>query len=271
MAPSRSPGEFRARYGPWALVAGATEGIGREFARQLAARGTHLVLVARREALLAETASAIQAGFPVQVRTAALDLAAADLIDRLRPVLAGLEVGLLVYNAALSVLQDFAATSPDDLLRQLYVNCRGPLLLCRELAGPMAARGRGGIVLMSSASGFVGSGLAATYAATKAFDSVLGEGLWQDLHPRGVDVLACVAGATRTPNFERQMRGPQRAGIPVMEPADVAREALDALGGPPLRVVGRGNRLAAFLLTRLLPRPRASALMTASTRALHGS
>jgi short-subunit dehydrogenase len=271
MAPSRSPEEFQARYGPWAVVAGATEGIGREFARQLAARGMHVVLVARREALLTETAGEIQAGFGVQVRTTALDLAAADLVERLRPALAGVEIGLLVYNAALSVLQDFDATSPDDLLRQLYVNCRGPLLLCRELAAPMAARGRGGIVLMSSASGFVGSGLTATYAATKAFDSVLGEGLWQDLRPRGVDVLACVAGATRTPNFERQMRGPQRAGIPVMEPADVAREALAALGGPPLHVVGRGNRLAAFLLTPLLPRPRASRLMTRSTRALHGS
>ena len=270
MAPNRSPEEFRARYGPWALVAGATEGIGREFARQLAGRGIHLVLVARRQAPLEETAAELRARHAVEVRTAALDLAGEDLIERLRPALEELEVGLLVYNAGLSVLQDFAETSRDDHLRQLYVNCRGPLLLCHALGREMAARGRGGIVLMSSASGFVGSGLVATYAATKAFDSVLGEGLWQDLHPRGVDVLACVAGATRTPSFERQMRG-ARAGIPVMEPAAVAREALEALGGPPLRVVGRANRLAAFLITRLLPRTRASRLMTRSTRSLHGS
>ena len=96
----------------------------------------------------------------------------------------------------------FLDQSLDDKLRILDVNCRGPLILTHELGTAMAARRRGGILLMSSLAGFQGSPLVATYAATKAFNTVFAEGLWYELRREGVDVMACCAGATRTPAYE---------------------------------------------------------------------
>lgn len=260
---------FREHYGPWALVAGASEGMGLAFGEQLAGRGLNVVLLARREAVLAEEAERLRAKHGVEVRCAALDLASEDLVEQLAPSIEGLELGLLVYNAGLSYLERFQDVAVERALAQLYVNCRGPLLLAHALGKPMLERGRGGILLMSSAAGFAGSGLVATYAATKAFDNLLGEGLARDFEGTGVDVTTCVAGATRTPNFDRQMKG-AGGGIPVMKPEDVVREALERMGSKPLVVAGTVNKLAVFATSRMLPRQVASRAMTSSTYKLKG-
>jgi uncharacterized protein len=262
---------FAQRYGPWAVVAGASEGIGKAWAEALAARGLSLVLVARRPGPLEETAQALRDTHRIQVRSATLDLASDRVARDLAPALEGVQVGLLVYNAGVSIVAPFPELPVEAHLNQLYVNCRGPLLLVHALTPAMARRGRGGVVLMSSAAGFVGTGLLATYAATKAFDTVLAEGLASDLGAKGIDVLGVVAGATRTPTFERQMAAGDTSGVPIMQPADVVREALAALGRRPLVVVGRSNRLAAWLLTRVLSRRRAGRLMTRANAKLAGS
>jgi len=264
---SSTASRFADRYGPWALVAGASEGLGREYALQLAARGLSLVMVARDAARLENAASEVRAK-GVEVRTAALDLGSEAMLRELGPSLEGIEIGLLVYNAGLSTQQNFFDADLDDHLQKLYVNCRGPVVLAHHLGRAMSARRRGGIILMSSVAGFVGNGLNALYAATKAFDTVLGEGLARDLERRGVDVLAMVAGATRTPHFERSQTGSRR-GVPLMEPAEVVDEALRSLGRTSLRVAGR-NKLAAILLTRLLSRSRASRLLTRASHAVAG-
>ena len=200
--------DFRSKYGPWALVAGASEGIGAAFADELAARGLPLILLARRVEPLDALAAQLRAAHGVEVRTASVDLGAPSLLDDVRRVCAGLEVGLLVYNAAVSLIGPFLEQSLDDKLRALDVNCRGPLILSDELGRAMVRRGRGGIVLMSSLAGTQGTPYVATYAATKAFNLVLAEGLWDELREHGVDVLACRAGATRTPAFERSKPAP---------------------------------------------------------------
>jgi short-subunit dehydrogenase len=261
---------FADRYGPWAVVAGASEGIGRAWAQALASRGLSLVLIARRPGPLEETAQALRDAHGVQVRSATLDLASERIAQDLAPALEGVDVGLLVYNAGVSVIAPFHELPVDAHLHQLYVNCRGPILLARALAPAMVERGRGGIVLMSSAAGFVGSRLLAIYAATKAFDTVLAEGLAADLARSGVDVLGVVAGATRTPNFERQMAAGDTGVVTVMQPEDVVKEALAALGSRPLVVAGRANRMAAFLLTRVLSRRRAGSLMAGANARLAG-
>ena len=258
---------FSDRYGPWALVAGASEGIGAAFARSLARRGLDLLLIARREDKLRATAAAIAAEYEVRVDCFALDLAASDLLARVREGVGEREIGLLVYNAAYSNIGDFFEQSLEDKLRALDVNCRAPLTLCHELGGPMRARGRGGIILMGSMSGMQGSPRLATYAATKAFDLVLGESLWGELRGHGVDVLTCVAGATRTPGFEATASDSR---APVMEPHQVAEEALTALGWQPSLVPGLPNKLASLILSRLPRRRRvlimASALAGDGTR-----
>src|SRR5689334_20500885 len=145
----------------------------------------HIVLVARRAELLAQLADELR-GKGVEVITAALDLGAPDLQERLERATRDLEVGLVVYNAAYSLIGDFISQDLESKLRVLDVNCRGPIIVAHTLGVPMAARGRGGIILMSSLAGTQGSPHLSTYAASKAFNLVLGEGLWDELGARGI-------------------------------------------------------------------------------------
>ncbi|APR80713.1 putative short chain dehydrogenase [Minicystis rosea] len=259
---------FRTKYGPWALVAGASEGIGKAFAAELAARGLHLVLVARRAALLDDLAAQLRAAHGVEVRTASIDLASPSVLDEVRAATEGLEVGLVVYNAAYSLVGRFLDQPLADKLRIVDVNCRGPLILADTFGRDMVARGRGGIIIMASLAAAQGTAFVATYAASKAFDLVLAESLWDELRDHGVDVLACRAGATRTPAYERSR--PASEPAPVMEPEAVAREALAALGKTPSMVTGLLNGAVAFLMGRVLPRRAAVSIMGRATRKMYG-
>jgi short-subunit dehydrogenase len=258
--------DLRERYGAWALIAGASVGLGAEFARQLAAQKINLVLVARNAAALEALATELRAG-GVEVRTLAIDLADAQLDARLEEATRGLEIGLVVYNAAHSRIGPFLDQPLDEQLRTIDVNCRGPLVVAHRFGRAMRARGRGGIVIMTSLAASQGSPMIATYAATKAFDLVLAESLWEELAGAGVDVLACRAGATRTPAYEASK---PVAPTPMMEPAPVVRAALAALGRAPSVVPGGFNRFAAFLLNRMMPRRFAIRTMGRATRKVYG-
>lgn len=260
-------GDFARKYGPWALVAGASEGLGAEYGRQIAARGLNVLLVARRAAALESLAGEIRAAHRVEVRTVVLDLGSADLEARLRAVIEGLEIGLLVYNAAYSAIGDFVDAPLADALRTIDVNCRGPVVLAHVIGQQLAARGRGGIVIMSSMAAGQGSPLIATYAATKSFARVLAEGLWSELGPRGVDVLACCPGATRTPNYARSQ--PRGGEALVGEPGPAVQATLSALGRRMSVVPGLVNALSALFMG-LLPRRRAVQIMGRATRSIYG-
>jgi short-subunit dehydrogenase len=242
---------FDRRYGPWALVAGAAVGLGAEYARQVAGRGLGVVLVDRDGAALERTAAEI-AATGAGIRPLELDLARADVADAVQAATADLELGLLVYNAAIGTVSRFLEMTPALMQSMLDVNCRAPMLLVRALAPPMVARGRGGIVVMSSMSGNFGSAQLAVYAATKAFDLVFADALWVELREHGIDVLAVQPGSTRTPGWESSQTEEMRAPGPhVMEPAAVVAEALDALGVEPVVVPGEQNREGARLLAGL--------------------
>lgn len=246
--------EFARRYGPWALVAGGSEGIGAAFARALADRGVDLILVARRAAPLARLAARL----PTRTVTVATDLAADEAVPAVARAASGREVGLVVANAAYAPTGAFLSTDPRRSLRALTLNCRTPLLLAHHFLPAMVARGHGGLIIMSSLAGLQGSPGIVTYAATKAFGTVLAEGLWAELRGNGVDVLACVAGAVATPNLARAM--PRRA--PGTVPPDrVAAAALLALGRRPRTVPGGLARIAAAVMSRLLPRSAAIRLI----------
>ena len=258
---------LRDRYGPWALVAGASAGLGEAFARRLAATGLDLVLLSRRQEALDRLAGELRAAHGVEVRTCALDLGRPDLAGAVRALAEGLEVGLLVYNAAHSVIGPFVDRPLEEQIRVLDVNCRGSLVLCHLLGGSMARRGRGGIVIMTSIAGSQGNPLLASYAASKAFGLVLAEGLWSELRERGVDVVACRAGATDTPGYASSR---PRKKVPLMAPDDVVEAALRALGRRPSVVPGALNRTAAFAFGRLLPRRVSISIMGRATRRLYG-
>ena len=203
----------------------------------------------------------------VRVRTAAVDLGDPGVVPAVKRLVGEDEVGLLVYNAAASAIGPFLEVPAEAHLRVLEVNCRGPLLLAHLLGRPMARRGRGGILLMASLAGSQGSPLVASYAASKAFAIVLAEGLWAELREKGVDVVACRAGATRTPAY---LATRPRREVPLLQPDDVAAEALAALGRGPTVVPGALNKAVAFALSRLLPRRAAIAVMGRGTRRLYG-
>src|SRR5262249_20300496 len=155
---------FVSKYGPWAVVAGASEGLGAAFAAALAARGCKLLLLARRAEHLEDIANLLRSTTKVEVRTEVFDLARADLPSALLALMEDLEVGLAVYNAAYAPVGDLVSRPIDDLLRVVDVNVRGPLVFARTLAPRMVARGRGGIVLMSSLAGYQGAPRIAAYA-----------------------------------------------------------------------------------------------------------
>jgi short-subunit dehydrogenase len=251
---------FCDRYGPWALVAGASKGIGAAFAELLAERGLNLVLIARNQAELTTFARDIERRRGVQVRTIAVDLAVETSLPPLIKEIENLEIGLLVYNAALSPIGPFLSLSPEDHLRVLQTNCRAPLLLTRAAAERMRQRRRGGIVLMSSFSGLQGGPWFAAYSATKAYLITLAESLREELKGDGVDVIAPIAGAVGTPTYWSGLKG-RRSGVPVMRPEQAARLALKHLGRRGSVVLGLFNTISAFALNKLLGRGARTRLM----------
>lgn len=257
---------FRAAYGPWAVVAGASEGLGAEWATQLAALGLNLVIIARRADRLDELANKIKVASQVDVRVVPLDLAMPDIGDVVTAATADIDIGLLVYNAARSVIGTFLDQPLADHFDEIQVNVRAPLTLAHTLGKRFVARGHGGIILMSSLSATMGSSYIANYAATKAYNLVLAEGLWEELRTRGVDVLACSAGAVGTPNYAASQ--PQRNQASMLPQAVVA-ETLPQLGKVPSFIPGQSNRLAAFALRRLMPRRATIKLMGGVMRGMY--
>ncbi len=241
--------DFHRRYGPWALVAGASEGLGEEFVRQLAWRGIDVVALAEKPEPLAQVCEGIAASHGVAVRSVVADLRDANAADVVRRETRDIDVGLVVYNAAHAEVGTFVEQSLESKLATIDVNCRGPARLVHELAPRLVERGRGGIILLSSMAGRQGTPLVATYAASKAFNLVLAESLYEELRPRGVDVLGWCPGATDTPGYRRSR--PRDDGFfapPVMAVQPVVREALEALGQRPSGVAGGANRLSSMLL-----------------------
>jgi short-subunit dehydrogenase len=261
-------GEFARRYGPWAFIAGASEGMGAAHAREAAARGLGVVLAARRTALLEKLAAEIRAEHGVQTRCLELDLGDADVGERVRAATADLEVGLLVYNASSVVPGSFVELPLAHHLASLDVNCRGLVLLGHVFAPAMAARGRGGVLIMTSGSALAGSAHLSLYHATKAFDLILAESLWAELAPRGVDVLGVIAGGTNTPHTLATGIDFAELGAPVMQPADVVREAFDHLADGPVWIPGEHNR-AAFGAMQPIPRRDLVQGMSATVRRIY--
>lgn len=258
---------FTERYGPWAVVAGASEGLGAAFSRSIAAYGVNLIMLARRTEPLQELAQSIRTSCGVQTQTASLDLASNNVQAEFERQIEGREIGLLIYNAAYSTIAPYYRVSIADKQRHMAVNCNSPVVLSSVLASGMIQRGHGGMIFMSSATSLRGTELLATYAATKAFNTILAESLWQEFRPHGVDVLGVVAGATSTPNYEKTQPAKIRFAPAAQDPNALAQAALKRLGkGYPIWLSTWQVGLVAALLTRLLPRSAAVRFLSSTTR-----
>jgi len=231
-------------YGPWAVIAGGSEGVGSAFADSLAQAGINVVLIARKSGPLEETANKVRA-HGVQVRTLSLDLLLPDAVAQIRQVTDDLEIGLLIFNAgANSYGHEFVTSELDRVQGVIDLNITRQLELARHFGAKMKERGRGGIMLLGSLAGYLGSEQQSIYGAAKAFSRVFAEGLWLELKPFGVHVVELVLGVTRTPAMERAGLRFDIPGLNVAEAEDVAREGLEHLADGPVWIAG-GNYKAA--------------------------
>jgi uncharacterized protein len=268
---------FAAKYGPWALVAGASDGVGAAFAEGLAERGVNVVLLSRRQAVLDEVATGITNRTGVQTRTLAVDLAQPGATVAITEATKDLEIGCLVYCAGSDPnFEPFLANSIQSAESMVVRNCIVPMQLCHHFAPAMVERGRGGIVIFGSGAGFVGGPNVVTYSATKAFDMVFAEALWAELHDTGVDVLGLILSKTDTPALRRleHSRG-QISSVDEPAPyaatvAEVIAEAFDNLANGPTWIVGENMR-AAYQMIGSASRNEAVQFMAQASAAVMGS
>lgn len=247
---------FVDKYGPWALITGASAGIGAEFARQIAAKGVNVALVARRRERLETLCAELELEHDVRTLAIAADLCADDFLDTITGALGTRHIGLLVNNAGMGSTGDFLDQDVDSELQMLALNCRAPLILAHHFGARMRDDRRGGIIMLASIAGIVPTPTMAHYGATKAWNRYLGEGLHQELGRAGVDVVSLCPGPTQSEFFERanadlkHWPAPMRAAI--MSAEDVVKAGLKGLGRQSQVVPGLSYRTL-MRLSRLAP------------------
>lgn len=223
-----------AKYGPWALIVGGSEGVGAACARELAKQGFNIVLTARKPGPLQALAEEL-AETGVQVRYASVDLSLPDALDRTRALTDDIEVGLLLYLAGANETRgDFLELDPKIYRPVIAINVIGQMEFTHHYGGLMRARDRGGIVLAGSLSNFCGAATLAPYTGAKAFSRIFTESLWAECADTNIDVLHVVVGYTDTPAMRRLGLDTSSA----QSPEDAARETLAAIGAGPLLILG---------------------------------
>ena len=242
-------------YGEWALITGASAGIGKAFADAIAARGVNCVLTARREELLQELAGQLHEKHGIDCRCVKEDLSDPEGAYRLAEAVEDLEIGLLINNAGFGYASHFESADPQRIADMINLNCLSPALLTRLLAPKMLERGKGGIVMVASVLAVVPSPYQSVYGATKAFDLALAEGLFGEYEKQGIDVIALCPSTTRTEFFVADGMSESRANkitARADRPEDVAPLALKYLGRKPR--TGPWSYVGPAILARLLPR-----------------
>jgi short-subunit dehydrogenase len=224
--------DFVERYGPVAVVTGASSGIGKSFAGALAAKGLNLLLVARRVQRLEDLSASLADSHGIEARVCQVDLSQPTAAQDILTATASLDVGLVISNAGFGLKGAYDSGDPQVMTDMLMVNCHTPMLLARGFVPRLRKRGKGGLMLTSSVEGLIGCPYSTAYSASKAYVKSLGEALWGELTPEGIDILTLCPGATDT-------EAPRLQGIDpatmrnVMSPDEVARLTLENLRNGP--------------------------------------
>ncbi len=245
---------FKSKYGPYALITGAASGIGRAFAEALAQRGVNPIILDINAKDAESLQKELTEKYKVDARTLILDLSAPDFMQAVIKATRTLDVGLVIHSAAVSIIGDYVELPLEEHRKLVDVNVRSSMEIAHYFCNQFKAKKRGGLILLSSASALQGSALVQHYAASKAYILTLAEGLWYEMRPYGVDVLGLMPGSTDTPAI--YVGDPDLSEAYIMEPRDVAVEALEALGRQPSLVSGLRNRWSFFMLTRVFSRKR---------------
>lgn len=229
---------FREKYGEWALVAGGSAGMGGAYCNYLAKEGMNIIVTGRRPDVINAKCKQLEEDFGVKTMGLKIDLGADDVLEQVKAATEGLEVGFLVYNAGLASMALFTERDIEYEMYRLNVNVRSPLALTLWFSKGMKERGKGGIILMSSNVGIVGTPYVQTYSATKAYNFSLGESLWAELSDYGIDVMAVLPGNTIGESFTDVA-----PGTPGFQTgAEVVAEAFEHFGKDPAVLAGEHNR-----------------------------
>jgi uncharacterized protein len=264
---------FVERYGPWAVVAGASEGTGRAFARKIAANGVPCILIARREGPLISLAEEIRKETGLACPIATIDLASPDAFDRLVASVGDREVGLFVSNAGADpngarFLDRDIGVWLDHVRRNIVTG----MSCCHHFGRLMRARRKGGLLLVNSGACYGGASFMATYSASKAFMLNFGESLWAELRPHGVDVLSLVLGRTDTPAFRALLAG-KGLSVPadLASADDVADIGLTQLPHGPIYNWGLADDVAGYAPTSAGARRSRILAIDAATKQIYGA
>ena len=241
------------KFGPWAVVTGASSGIGEEFARQLAASGLHLVLVARRLSALEALGGELAKTFGIHYRAVGLDLTTDDFLKKMEEATHDLDIGLVVSNAGAMTAGDFLTTDHRALQRSLRLNVKAHLDVTHHFGHYLAQRRRGGLLLVASTTGLQGMPFAAEYAAEKAYVLSLGEALHVEFQKVGVHVTVLLPGSVDTPMIIASGFDPATLPMKPMSTQQCVAEGLAALSANrATHIPGRLNRIMAAVMPRSL-------------------
>jgi short-subunit dehydrogenase len=261
---------WKNKYGSWGLVAGAAEGLGKAFSVALAMRGMDVILIDREEDKLYETAGYLENHYGIRTKKLLLDLSIAENLSTIFESMEGLDCRLLIYNAAYGPVKPFLENSEEELDYYIDLNSRMPLHLVFHFIKNLPQDTSAGIILLSSLAGLFGTNLVAPYGATKAFNYNLAEALYHEFRLKGIDILACCAGATDTPNYRNTFPRYGFIKPSVASPHKVAQSTLKKLGKTGVFIPGVGNRIIFSFLSRILTRRSAGYIMNKTMMDMYG-
>ena len=252
----------KARFGPWAVVTGASSGIGREFARQIAASGINVVLVARREALLQAAGAEFSKAFAVEHRIVVADLSEEGFIGGLASATSDLDIGLVISNAGTANPGEFLKLDRDELVRLLKLNSLAHMQIAHHFGPKLVQRRRGGIVLCGAMGAIQGVPFMANESGAKSYVQSFGEALHVELSPLGVSVSVLVIGPTQTAIIEKIGFDPATMPMKPMPVEQCVFEGLEALKrNRATHLSGRINRIINALIPARLSRGMMRTLM----------
>jgi uncharacterized protein len=251
--------KLKEKYGSWACVVGAAEGLGAAFSMQLAKNGFDLILVDKLATQLESTSKVIQGKHDVEVIRLIADLSVTNCLEPILEIMTEKHCRFMIYNAAYGPVKPFLSNSPTELDLYLNVNMATTLHLAHRFIQLNQSK-QTGILLLSSLAGFRGTQYVVPYAATKAFLWNLAEGLHYEFKDSRLDVSVCCPGTIDTPNFRSTNPKLSFFAPKPMTPESVAKEALSHFGKKLFIIPGVSNKISHFILNRLLPRRWASSI-----------
>lgn len=244
--------DWKQRYGDWALVTGASSGLGADFARQLAKKKMNIILTARRTDKMKVIAEEIEKECNVKTHVIEQDLIKPDAIDNIKDRVGDREIGVLINNAGYGVLGKFHENDYDNQAEMVTLNCVVPVTLTQAFIDPMVKRGKGALIFLASTAAYQGVPFFSVYAATKCFNLLLAEGLWGEYRKEGIDIMGLSPGYTET-EFQSHAHINRRKGPSPAKSEDVVALAIRKLGKKPSVIHGAVNQIGAFS-SRLMSR-----------------